>query len=288
MPIPFVGKRFKPGEFAAHLEQVSFDAFVPTFATLHHTASPSLAMRPAGLSDQHLQNLLDYYQGSLGWSGAPHLFIDDRTDGIIVFQRLDRKGVHAVSFNRNSWGMEMLGDYDCEPFDSGRGAHVRDNAMQALAAICKRLSVPADSIRFHRDDPKTSKSCPGRLVTKQDVVARVSALLSTGAPADSSAEPGWPEWCVELPGGVAHEPVHVKDGRPIVRVRTFLNAVAPGGAFQLSSDQTTVRWTDTAGKGHDLPVAELDEAGAAWCLVRLLAEAAGRSLTVSGRTVQIG
>lgn len=287
MPIPFIGKRLTPDQLPDYLAQVTFGSFMPEFATLHHTSSPSLAMRPTGLSDQHLQNLLDYYQGSMGWSGAPHFFIDDRPDGIIVFQRLDRKGVHAVSFNRNSWGMEMLGDYDSEPFNTGRGAAVRDNAMQALAAICKRLEVPAAGIRFHRDDPKTSKSCPGRLVTKQDVVARVSALLAADVPADSSPAPGWPEWRVELPGGASHEPVHVKDGRPIVRVRAFLNAVAPGGAFRLSADQVTVQWTAPGGAIHDLAVAELDETGSAWSLVRDLADAAGRTIEVDGLVVKI-
>jgi hypothetical protein len=179
MPIPFIGKRFTPQEFVQYLAGTNFTSFKPTSVTLHHTASPSLAMRPKGLSDQHLQNLLDYYQNQMGWSGGPHLFIDDKPNGIIVFQRLDRQGVHAKSFNSTSWGIEMLGDFDSEPFDSGRGATVRDMSMLALAAMCKRLGVAAETIKFHRDDPKTNKTCPGTKVLKQDVISRVAKLLNS-------------------------------------------------------------------------------------------------------------
>ena len=112
MAIPFVGKRFTPDELAAYLTQVQFSSFTPRFVTLHHTGAPNLAQRPNGFSAQHLQNLLHYYQNELGWRGAPHLFIDDRPQPIIVFQRLDRRGVHAVSFNKNPWGIDMLGNYD--------------------------------------------------------------------------------------------------------------------------------------------------------------------------------
>ncbi len=211
--IPFVGKRFNPAEFKAYLAQVKFGTFVPKFVTLHHTGNPTLAMRPNGFSDQHLRNLLHYYEVTQKWSGAPHLFVDDREDGIIVFQRLDRKGVHAKSFNRNSWGIEMLGNFDVEPFDGGRGAKVRDISMRALALMCERLKVGADTIKFHRDDPLTTKKCPGIKVSKADVQTRVSALLKQPLPADLIPGSEWGEWKVVLPSGQEYEPVHETSGR---------------------------------------------------------------------------
>lgn len=285
MPVPFVGKRFDVAGFQAYLEQVKFTTFNPKFVTLHHTGSPSLAQRPQGFSSQHLQNLLHYYQNQLGWSGAPHLFIDDQPQPIIVFQRLDRRGVHAVSFNARSWGIEMLGNYDTEAFNSGRGAVVRDNSMQALAAMCRRLGVAADTIRFHRDDPTTSKTCPGNHVKKADVVSRVAALLQGAAPDDTS-EDAFEAWNVVLPGGKTFIPVHSKDGRPIVQVRTFIKALEEPGDLALAQNKTVVRWTRD-GSTIELPVAELDAAGSAWCLVRTLAEKAGRTISVAGRTVTI-
>ena len=164
MSIPYVGKRFTPTSFVAYLDRLAFDGWQPKGVCLHHTASPSLAMRPQGLTDQHLQNLLSYYQDELGWSGAPHLFIDDREDGIIVFQRLDRRGVHARTFNATHWGIEMLGDYDTEDPTTGRGAKVLNNACAATAHLMRKIGVGAEMV-FHRDDPKTTKTCPGRHVT---------------------------------------------------------------------------------------------------------------------------
>jgi hypothetical protein len=286
--IQLVGKRFRPDQFGAYLDTVKLgSAFQPRSVTLHHTASPTLAQRPNGFTQQHLLNLQHYYGVKMGWHGAPHVFIDDREDGIIVFQPMNLRGVHAVSFNRTSWGMEMLGYYDAEPFHTGRGAAVRDNAMAALAAMCKRLGAQPDSIRFHRDDPTTRKSCPGRLVEKAYVVGRVAELLRAPAVPDMSDEAGWPEWTVLLPGGAPIEPVHVADGRPIVRVRSFVEALAPGGKYALSADKQRVTWTAAGGATKVIPVTELDEAGAAWSVVRDLAAEMGRTVQVAGRTVQV-
>lgn len=286
--IPFVGKRYTIEAFRAHLEEVTFGTFRPRYVVLHHTASPSLAMRPQGFSEQHLRNLRHYYENTMGWSGAPHLFIDDREDGVVVFQRLDRRGVHARSFNADSWGIEMLGYFDKEPFHTGRGAKVRDTSMAALAAMCARLGVAADTIKFHRDDPKTTKSCPGRLVDKADVVRRVTALMAEPLPADLGDDETWAAWTVRLPDGSTFEPVHVKDGRPIARVRQLLEALSPGGAFRMASDKRAVVWTSAGGAIKEVPVVEVDEAGAAWSYVRGLAEAADRRVTVEGREVRIG
>jgi hypothetical protein len=284
MGIPFVGKRFKPSDFPAYLGGVTFGGFVPQFVTLHHTASPSLAMRPSGFSDQHLKNLRSYYEEEMGWSGAPHLFIDDRPDGIIVFQRLDRQGVHAKSFNAVSWGVEMLGDFDSEKFDTGRGAAVRDMAMEALAAMCRRLNVPPATIRFHRDDPKTTKTCPGTRVSKQDVVARVSSLLKTPPPPETAAAPGIVAWKVTGLDGKPYVPVHTRDGRPAARVRQMLDHLQPGGTYKYRQAAGVVEWTSEAGVVVPIPVWE-DENGATWAFLRDLTDAAGRQIQVKGTEI---
>lgn len=183
--IPFVGKRFTPAEFDTYAKSVLLKnttdaAWRGQYPVLHHTASPSLAMRPNGLTEQHLANLLNEYENIQGWSGAPHLFIDDREDGIIVFQRLDRRGVHAKSFNSAGWGIEMLGDYDTEDPTTGRGAKVLNNAAHALAVLLSVNSGGLSDIKFHRDDPQTSKTCPGSRVTKAMVTRLVSDVFTGG------------------------------------------------------------------------------------------------------------
>ena len=288
MPIPFVGKRFTPSDFKKYLADVEMTGtFQPKFVTLHHTASPSLAQRPQGFSNQHLQNLRHYYEKQLGWSGAPHIFIDDNDDGIIVFQRMDKRGVHAVSYNRNSWGVEMLGYYDVEAFDKGRGEKVRDTTMEALAIMNARIKATPDSIKFHRDDPYTSKSCPGRLVQKADVIRRVANLMQQPEPEEMVVTTQFQNWKVFLPGGVEFTPIRQRDGRPIARIRQVLDMVAAGGTYKLVDEKRSILWTKPDGKSLQIPVAELDETGVGWAFVRDLADAVGRKLDVNDRTVTV-
>jgi len=177
--IQFLGQRFTPGAFRGYLAEVGErpnKQWWGRYPVLHHTAVPSLAQRPNGLTNQHLQNLLDYYQHELKWSGAPHLFVDDKPDGIIVFQRLDRRGVHAASFNADGWGIEMLGDYDTESPTTGRGRLVLQNAAHALAAFLDITGGKLADIKFHREDPKTTKTCPGKLITRELVTTLVGGI----------------------------------------------------------------------------------------------------------------
>jgi hypothetical protein len=285
VPIPYIGKRFDPDGFKAYLKTVQFTSFRPEYVVLHHTAIPSLKDRPNGFTEASLQSLLNYYSKELGWSAAPHLFVDDREDGIVVFQRLDRRGIHAASFNGKSWGLEMLGHYDIEDFHSGRGAKVRDMSMQALALMCEHLGVEADTIKFHRDDPKTKKTCPGLRVQKSDVHARVRALLKGPEPVDEDVTVPAPGWRLMLPSGLEHLPVHVVDGRPTVRIRDCCEALAPGGKYALSKDRSAVTWT-VGGRAHQLTVAELDETGKSWTFVRDYAKA-GYRLDVAGKVLTL-
>jgi hypothetical protein len=166
-----VGRSFSPAEFAVYLEALEWGAWIPEFLVLHHTAVPSLAQRPQGLTHQHIVNLESYYRDENEWSAGPHLFVDDRQ--IWVFTPLTTPGVHAKSFNAHSLGLEMLGNYDHEPFDSGRGLLVRRMAIAALGALSAVLGLDPGSLRFHRDEPSTSKTCPGRLVDKAQVVQEI-------------------------------------------------------------------------------------------------------------------
>ena len=73
--------------------------------------------------------------------------------------------------------MEMLGDYEREPFDSGRGLKVRKNAVAALATLCAILGIDSHTIRIHREDPLTTHACPGKNVRKLEVIQEVTDLL---------------------------------------------------------------------------------------------------------------
>ncbi|OWU65158.1 MAG: hypothetical protein CBB60_006130 [Armatimonadetes bacterium Cent15-Ar3] len=285
MPISFVGRRFRPDEFDAYLGSISFSDFQPEFVTLHHTGAPTLASRPDGLTDQHLRNLLTYYQDELGWNGAPHLFIDDRPDGIIVFQMLDKRGVHAVSFNRNSWGVEMLGEYDSEEFNSGRGALVRDNAVRAISLLNKRINASPESLKFHRDDPQTNKTCPGMRVQKADMVARIASAMNQSPPPDmvSSATP----WKVFLSTGLEIRLVHMVGGRPTCRIKELLTLIRPGGSYALNASKTKVTWNTSTGNVKVINVAQIDEKGSPWGFLADIAAAARYKVQVNGKVITL-
>jgi len=119
-----------------------------------------------------MQNLVHYYRIEQGWSAGPHLFVAD--DLIWVFTPLTTSGRHSPSWNMISWGVEMLGEYEDEDFGGG----VRDNAVAALASLHALLGREPKTLRFHKEDPKTThKSCPGRNVNKEELIRQVEATL---------------------------------------------------------------------------------------------------------------
>jgi len=148
----------------------------PSFIALHNTASPSLAQRPNGLTKQHIKNLEAFYRDKQGWKAGPHLFVDDRQ--IWVFTPLTVSGVHSPSWNKIALGIEMLGNYETEAFDSGRGLKVRKNAVAAMATLSAILGLDPNGMRLHREDPATTHACPGKNVRKLEVIQEVTELMA--------------------------------------------------------------------------------------------------------------
>lgn len=152
--------------------------------TVHHTAYPDLAMRPQGFTIQHMRNLQSYYQNDMGWKAGPHLFTDD--DEILGLSPLTAPGTHAKSFNSSSIGVEMLGSYDKGADDphSGRGQKVLNTSFHCVAALLTKLRLQPndDTILFHRDDPRTSKTCPGSAIDKDWFIANVQKVMGGQEP----------------------------------------------------------------------------------------------------------
>src|SRR5438105_1726366 len=124
---PIIARSFIPADFDTYCRSLHWTIWKPSFIVLHNTGEPSLAQRPDGFTLQHIQNFETYYRDQQHWSGGPHLFIDDKQ--IWVFTPLTVPGVHSPSWNKISIGIEMLGDYETDSFNSGRGLAVRKNAI---------------------------------------------------------------------------------------------------------------------------------------------------------------
>jgi len=172
---PIIGISFTAEEFDTYCHGLQWNAWRPSFIVLHNTAIPSLANRPNGFNKNHIDNLVKYYRDDQGWSAGPHLFIDDHR--IWVFTPLTLSGVHSPSWNKLALGVEMLGNYATEDFDTGRGALVRKNTVAAIATLCAVLGIDPDSMRLHKEDKATTHACPGVKVKKSIVIEEVHALL---------------------------------------------------------------------------------------------------------------
>lgn len=184
---PIVGRSYNADGFEAYCQSLKWTSWRPSFITLHNTGVPNLAQRPGGFTRRHMDNLTAYYRDVQKWSSGPHLFIDDHQ--IWVFTPLTTPGTHSPSWNRTALGIEMLGDYDKDSFDSGRGLAVRRNAVSAMATLCEVLGLDPGTMKLHKEDKKTNHDCPGKKVSKAKVIAEVRAALAAHAGDHSPSAP---------------------------------------------------------------------------------------------------
>jgi len=181
-----IGQSFTPTSFADYCNTLHWTNWRPQFIVLHNTANPTLAQRPNGLSHQNILDLEQFYKNVQKWSAGPHLFVDDRQ--IWVFTPLTVYGTHSPSWNTISMGVEMLGDYAKEDFNHGRGLAVQKNAISAIATLSSILAIDPDTMKLHKEDPKTTHICPGAHVIKADFIKGVINQLSADEPGDHAPD----------------------------------------------------------------------------------------------------
>lgn len=173
-----VGTSFSPGAFQNYVDTVAFDSWRPQFVVLHNTGAPNLADWHCVSGETRMRNLESYYRDTQHWSAGPHLFVAD--DLIWVFTPLNTSGVHSPSWNSISWGVEMVGDFASEAFTGS----VKDNAIAALATLHAALGLDPATLKLHKEDPLTTHDCPGKNVSKPDVITLVSQAVASLQPGD--------------------------------------------------------------------------------------------------------
>jgi hypothetical protein len=149
--------------------------WTPNFCVLHNTASPSISQRPNGFTEEQMKSLQGYYSG-MGWKGGPHFFVDQ--NGVWAFNPINKKGTHSPSWNATAIGVEMLGDYNVESFNSGDGQKIQSNALKLMADLHTFFELDPSTMKIHKEDPKTTHDCPGKNVIKSDFVKAFSALMN--------------------------------------------------------------------------------------------------------------
>jgi hypothetical protein len=200
--IPVVGKCFAdPNDFLSYLEDITFNLWRPRFVTVHHTGAPDLKTwngwqtRPKPVTDeQWMKNLGVYYATAVpgvksAWSAGPHFFVTPKH--ICVLSPPDKRGVHAASFNAVSWGVEAVGNFDSEAFEGP----VVENLVAALAIMHIAAGLQPDpfqkgvrGLHFHRDDPLTKKTCPGKKVQKSVLVEAVEKKIAQMTAGDDPSD----------------------------------------------------------------------------------------------------
>lgn len=83
----------------------------------------------------------------------------------------------------------MLGDYDRDDFDTGRGLKVQRNAVAAIATLTAILGIEPDTMKLHKEDPLTTHACPGRHVIKNKFIQAVKDLMEERHPGEHLATP---------------------------------------------------------------------------------------------------
>jgi hypothetical protein len=181
--VPWAGiinRAFTAENVGAYLRTLPRPTFV-RFVVVHNTGAPSLATyrgyaaRKTPISDsQWLRNLEGYYRDKQKWKAGPHWFVTPNKAGLLAFTPSTVPGTHSPSWNSQSLGVEMVGDYQVEPFDAG----VQRNVIALLAELHIWLRLDPNTIRFHREDVKTThKDCPGKNVDKAKLIAAVRAKM---------------------------------------------------------------------------------------------------------------
>jgi len=112
---PVVGSRFTPEQFQGYVSSLDFSSWKPQFVVLHSTYQPDLDAWHKLPEPDRLATLAKFY-GTQGWSGGPHLFVDD--EGIWVFNPLTKPGVHSPSWNALSIGVDIVGNFSTTQGDT--------------------------------------------------------------------------------------------------------------------------------------------------------------------------
>ena len=182
-----VGKVFTPSTLKTYLKDIPRPSWAKAVC-VHHCAEPSLNQRPQGFSIQHIVNIQSFYQTKKKWRSGPHFFLDE--DQIFGMTPPNEKGIHAVSFNSNAIGIEVLGDYDTESPFNGRGAECWDNTAATVKVLLEWLKLPINdqTVLFHRDDRKTKKSCPGTLIKKDWFISKLRNSVVSPPTANKTPE----------------------------------------------------------------------------------------------------
>lgn len=159
-----LNQRLSLNDFRYYIKEYDFGALPADKLVIHHTYRPE---KSTWAGERSMGGLKTYYEGK-GWTAGPHLFIAE--DGIWLFSPMNRDGIHAGSLNKQSIGIEVVGDYSNEVWSG----NTKSNTLGAIKALMEKLELKNTDIFFHRDS--SPKTCPGAAINKEWLFAELEAL----------------------------------------------------------------------------------------------------------------
>ncbi len=145
-----------------------------TGITLHHSLIPTRAQ----WRGQHTMDNLKFFYEKKGWTSGPHLFLAKLTpgpftDGIWAGTPLAVPGTHAGACNSSHIGIEIVGNYDTEPWP----AAVAEMVYGTTLALMKWGHIPPEHVHGHREC-LPNKSCPGSKIDMDHVRTELKRRLT--------------------------------------------------------------------------------------------------------------
>ena len=145
-------------------------------AIVHHTYRP---LQSQWRGKATMEGLKQFYIDK-GWTAGPHLFLAENSpnpedNGIWQLTPLNIPGIHANACNPTTWGIEVVGDYDAQPWDD----NTKRLTVGSIGELFKWrvLTVNNKSIRPHKECNPT-KSCPGNAINMNDVRSWITAYMA--------------------------------------------------------------------------------------------------------------
>jgi hypothetical protein len=178
-PVAYTKEEWFKFVMALDLSKLSWK---PEGLCVHNTSAPSLSQwikYGPTVEKQWPSNLNNFYK-SLGWHSSVHIV--SCPDYIWNLCNLLQDGVSVSCWNSIMYGLEMVGEYESEEFNSGVGLQVKDNAMFAISTLFHKFKwkpVIDETLRFHRKCIADHHNCPGKNVTDQDVLENVLKVMAT-------------------------------------------------------------------------------------------------------------
>ena len=250
---PIDGRGLTLDQLKAHVENLKFTAWKPSFMVLHNTGSPTLKQWHSTPGATRMKNLENYFRNERGWQSGPHAFVAD--DLVWLFTPFTAKGTHSPSWNGTALGIEMVGDFSTEDDDAGPGLKVKNNTAALFGMLHAKLGLNPATIKLHKEDKKTTHDCPGKNIEKADFIQRIEEYMGHGG---DYALPAMPIAPVAGTYEVWFGEVNVAKG-DVLNLRssssassTILARLPPGMDLRVSGEELngSTKWLRVEAMGH--------------------------------------